>query len=151
MINLRSKTVSPVKFLIFTTVYLVLSMVAFLLPGDYSRVFFVIVVGSFYLFVWLFITLTCAISKQVRYSPILTYPILFIQVIATLSIIPDAGLETFGCNSKNFIQSFFERAESCSGQWINDRIHLQIVFLYMFLVTIFTIDIIRLKFASDED
>jgi hypothetical protein len=152
MINLRSKAVSPVKFLLLITVYLFISMIAFLIPpGVYVRLFFLIGMGFFYLIVWLFIALTCAISKQVRYVPALIYPILFIQVIAILFNSPDSGYSGINCDSKNLIQSFFDRVEDCSGQWLNFETYMLILYLYVFLVTIFVINIIWLKFASLED
>jgi hypothetical protein len=152
MINLRSKSASPGKFLLLTTVYLVISLVAFMIPGGvYLAIAFLIYMGSFYLFVWLFIALTCAISKQVRYVPTLTYPVLFIQTIAILFNIPDSGYYGIGCNSKNLIQSLFDRAENCSGQWISFENYLPILYLYMLLVIIFVINTIWLKFASLED
>jgi hypothetical protein len=150
--NLRSKAASPGKFLLFTTAYLIISLVAFLIPGGaYSLLAFLIYMGTFYLFVWLFMALTCAISKKVHYIPTLTYPILFVQVIAVLFNIPDSGYFGIGCNSKNFIQSFFDRADNCNGQWLGVENYVLILYLYMFLTTIFVVHIIWLKFTFSED
>jgi hypothetical protein len=149
---LRSKSVSPGKFLLLTTVYLVISFVAFLVPGGgYSLIAFLIYMGAFYSFVWLFVALTCAISKQVRYIPTLTYPVLFIQAIAILFNIPDSGYFGIGCNSKNLIQIFFDRDNNCSGQWIDVKTYMSILYLYMLLVTIFVVHLTWLKFTSPTD
>jgi hypothetical protein len=150
--NLRIKSVSPGKFLRLTTLYLVISLAAFIIPqGIYGIIGLLVSMGTFYLFVWLFIALTCAISKQVRYLPILTYLVLFVQAIAVLFTIPDSGYYGIGCNSKNLIQSFFDRAENCSEQWIDVETYASALSLYILLVTIFVIHVIWLKFTSLED
>lgn len=145
MINLQLKVTKSRKFLLFTTIYLVISHVAFLLPGGgYSFIFFFYIIGSFYLFIWCFFAIICATSKQVRYSRASIYFILFIQTIAVLFNIPDSGYYGITCYTKNFVQSFFDRSRRCNGLWMSHEIYMPILCLYLLLVVGFVFNVLWL-------
>jgi hypothetical protein len=149
--NLRSKATSSEKFLLFTTIYLVISLVAFLLPGGgYSAAFFLFVVGAFYVLIWVLLALVCATSKRVHYSPVLTYFILFIQVVAILFNIPDAGYYGTTCDTKNFVQRFFDHSR-CQGLWMSYETYIPILFLYIFLVIVFVLNVLWMQFKPPKD
>lgn len=146
-----SKRTSSTNFLIFTTLYLIVSLAAFLLTsGGYMLLYFLIVMGSFYLIAWLFIVITCVIGKQVLYTPILIYPILFIQTIATLFNFGDAGYYGISCRTKNFIQQFLDFTE-CGQLWMSPCVYQWMIIIYMIFVTIFAVDILRLRSLHPED
>lgn len=140
-----SKKISSTSFLISATLYIMVSLAAFLLTsGGYRLLYFLIVMGAFYLIAWLFVVITCVIGKQVRYTLVLIYPILFIQTIAILFNFGDAGYYGISCRTKNFIQQFLDFTE-CGQLWISSDVHHGMIIIYMIVVTIFAIDILRLR------
>jgi hypothetical protein len=146
-----SKRISSTNFLIFTTFYIMLSLAALLLTsGGYRLLFFLIVMGSFYLIAWLFVVITCLIGKQVRYTPILIYPILFIQTIITLFNFSDTGYYGISCRTKNFIQQFLDFTE-CGQLWIGAEMYSWMLIIYVAVVIIFAIDILRLRSLHPKD
>jgi hypothetical protein len=148
--SLQPKAVSSRKFLLFITIYLVISLVAFLLPGGgYSAAFFLFGVGSFYLLSWVLLALMCINPRQVRYSSVLIYFILPIQVVAILFNIPDAGYYGITCDTRNFVQRFFDHSR-CHGLWMNYETYIPILFLYMLLVIVFVLNVLWLRFVSSE-
>ncbi len=146
--NSQSRVASSRKFMLFITIYLVISLAAFLLPGGgYSFALFLFILGFFYLIIWVLLALICTSSRSVRYYPVLTYFILFIQTIAILFNIPDSGYYGITCNTKNFVQSFFDRSR-CSGLWMNYETYMPILYLYMLLVIVFVLNVLWLRFVS---
>lgn len=146
-----SKRVTSINFLIFTTFYIIVSLAAFLFTsGGYRLLFFLIVMGSFYLITWLFVVITCLLGKQVRYTPILIYPILLVQTIITLFNFGDAGYYGISCRTKNFIQQFLAFTE-CGQLWIGSDMYNWMLIIYMAVVIIFAIDILRLRSLHPKD
>jgi hypothetical protein len=148
--NLKFKTLSARKFLLFITIYLVISLAAFLLPGGgYSALFFLFGVGLFYFLIWILLALMCIKSQRVRYLPLLIYLILPVQVVAVLFNIPDSGYYGITCDTKNVVQYFFDRSR-CQGLWMSYETYIPILSLYLFLVFIFVFNVLWLRFASSE-
>jgi hypothetical protein len=146
-----SQKISSTNFLIFTTFYIMVSLAALLFTsGGYRLLFFLIVMGSFYLIVWLFVVITCLIGKQVRYTPILIYPILSIQTIITLFNFSDTGYYGISCRTKNFIQQFLDFTE-CGQLWIGAEMYSWMLIIYVAVVIIFAIDILRLRSLHPKD
>jgi hypothetical protein len=149
--NLRPKTISAGKFLLLTTIYLIISLAAFYLPGGgYLAAFFLFIVGSFYLLIWISLALMCIKSKRVQYFPPLIYLILPIQVLAILFNIPDSGYYGITCDTKNVVQSFFDRTR-CQGLWMDHGLYIPILFIYLLLVFAFVLNVLLLRFGSSED
>ncbi len=146
-----TKTTSSIKFWLSATAYIIASLSAFLLTsgGVYTFLFFVIVMGSFYLIAWLFVVITCSIDSKVRYTPILIYLILFVQTIAILFNSSDSGYYGGTC-AKNFIQHFLDYA-SCGRVWLNYDIYKLVLTSYIVALVVFAIDIVRLGPIFDKN
>ena len=137
-----TKTISSIKFWLSATAYIIASLAAFLLTsGGYTFLFFVIVMGAFYLIAWLFVVITCSIDSKVRYTPILIYLILFVQTIAILFNFSDSGYYGSTC-AKNFIQHFLN-STSCGTLWLGSNTYNWVIVSYIAVVLIFAIDIVR--------
>ena len=146
-----SKTISSIDFWVMTTTYLITSLAAFLFTaGGYRLLYFLIVMGSFYLIAWLFVAIICLISKKVRYTPALIYPILFIQIISILFNFGDSGYYGVTCHTKNFIQQFLD-STNCGKLWVDSNIYSWIIVSYLAVVTIFAIDVVRLGPIFDKN
>jgi hypothetical protein len=138
-------------FLLFSTVYIIISSAAFwLTTGGYSIILLLFFVAPLYLIVWIAIVVACLKSSRIRYSPLLTYLVLFVQSIAVLFNIPDGGFYGITCSTKNFLQSFFDPS-SCTGLWMSQQVHIYIVGLYLLIVFIFVCNTIRLTFNYSDD
>ncbi len=122
-----------------------------LTSSNYKYWYFLIVMAPFYLIAWLFVVITCTIGKQVRYPPTLIYPIFFIQTIITLSNFFDAGYcGLSSCQANNIIEEFsgFNSSRKLS---IGINFYNWTIIIYVVMVTIFAIDILRLRSLHPED
>lgn len=149
--KLQSKMISSRKFLLFATIYLVIGFVAFFLTtGGFSTLYFILGIGPVYLGVWTLFTFASVTSKRMRYTPLLVYVILLIQVIAILLNIADEGYYGITCRTKNFVQYLFDHSD-CGGLWVSSEAYLKILALYALLLIFFAFDLLRLRSLHPED
>lgn len=149
--KLQPKALSSRKFWLFITSYVIISFSAFLLTtGGYTSLYFLIYLGPFYLCIWLLLSLVCIISSRVRYSPILIYFVLLIQSISIIFNISDGGYFGTTCKTKNLIQNLFD-PNSCGELWMRHEVYIQVLILYALVVTVFVLDVLRLRFFHSEN
>jgi hypothetical protein len=147
------KKISPIKFWIFTVIYITISCgVIIFTTSGWRLITFVFITGPFYLFLLLYVSIICVITKQIRYTLNLVYLILLFQTIVTIFNLGDAGYSyrASACGTKNLIQEFFDFT-GCGKLWIGGDVYGWMIFIYMVSVAIFALDIFILRSSSAED
>jgi hypothetical protein len=150
--QLQPKSIKPGLFWLLITIYTILSFLAFLFTtGGYSTLYFILFVAPFYLAIWLLLSIICFISRkrQMRYSPLLIYCILFTQAIAILFNIADEGYYGITCRTKNLVQYLFDHS-TCNGLWVGYPGYFWILGLYGLTLVIFVVDCFRLRLSHSE-
>lgn len=146
--NLQTRQLSPTKFWLCMTAYILISYLAFWFSsGGYSAILILFLVTHCYLVIWIVLTIVCVKAQQIKYSSRLMYLVLGIQTFAILLSPEDAGYYGITACSKNFIQRFLQ-PEICNGSWLTWDTFQFILGLYGLLITIFLIDVLRLQYQS---
>jgi hypothetical protein len=144
------KETSSAKFFLAMTLYFILSTVVLMFTSDgwgFIASFFY----SYYFYfpIWILLSLTCAVSRRVRYSILLicfALPIQMISVMFNPLVIVDAPMDE--CMKRNFIQRFFDA--SCDGAWMDLSNWNTITLLYAAWMVIFTVNTLWARFISRE-
>ena len=141
---------SSEKFFLVITLYFILSTLTFIFTS-YGWGFLLSILYScyFYLPVWILLSLTCAVSRRVRYSIILicfALPIQIISVMFNPFAYGDGPMDK--CMERVFIQRFFNT--SCDGAWMNLSDWRMITLVYAAWIVIFTINTLWARFISRE-
>jgi hypothetical protein len=141
-----SKPVPASIFWILSTGFLLVSFVGLLLTtSGYSLIYMFIYVLPVYFLSWILLTVACLGVTTVRYPSILLYIILGFSLFLILFSIGDAGYYGIGCQTKNLIQSFFDRSTGCTRLWLDPANYHRLVFLYDCLCLIFAGAVLAMK------
>ena len=148
-----SKKISSIKFWIFTVIYIIISFAVIVFTANgWKLINMLLFTGPSYLLFLIYITIICAINRQIHYTPNLIYPILLFQTIITVFNLGDAGyyFKRSSCESKDLIQEFFDFS-GCGKVWIGSDVYGWTIFIYTIAVFIFAIDILILRSLPGED
>jgi uncharacterized membrane protein YhaH (DUF805 family) len=136
------KSIRSSIFWLAGTVYLLISFAAMLVTtGGYSFLKFLFFVFPVYLLVWLILTIVSLSSRRLHYSRPFLYAVLFSVPFTILFNIADSGYYGITCDTKNFIQSFFDHSPNCTKLWVEPATYQIILGIYIILLLIFTMDV----------
>jgi hypothetical protein len=140
-----SKKISSIKFWICTVIYILISFVVIAFTADvWFFINMLFMTGPVYLLLLIYVTIICAITKQIRYTPSLIYPILLFQTIIAIFNLGDVGYNGYdfkrGCGSRDSIRELFDL--NCDKLWIESDVFRWTIFIYAVTVFIFAIDIL---------
>jgi hypothetical protein len=106
------------RFAFCSTLYLALTFAGFwFTTGGYMALIFLFIVLPLHLLLELIVVIICRRSRQVRFSNVLFLIICLTYTIALLFNFGDSGFYGLTCDTKNLIQSLFDRSR-CNGLWV---------------------------------
>jgi hypothetical protein len=149
MMNLLVRTTSAGRFWLIATAALFSSFGVLLTnTGGYSLIILVFYLGPFYLLSWLLFTAASIATHHVRYSPLFLYILLAFFSLVFLFNIADSGYYGITCDTKNWIQYWFDRSPGCSKLWMSSESHFWLRNCYGLLLFVFAVDVLRRRAAQ---